>query len=735
MKNIIRIISFALCLVMIPSLVGCAGKANAKINWYDYNAVYKRVNKTAVAENELYSLLWDAKSGCVTLYDKANGIGYSNVPKDALENTSQPVVYSPIVVNYIESDTLNTNNVTAYAHSIKSKDFSAETIKDGIRVTYYFKKVGISVPVNYTLRNDSLQVSIVPDDIGEDEQYCYSIDMMPFFCSVLNKDTWGNSYLFVPSGSGALIYPKILGEGITSIISNQVYGRDDVVQDDSATDTENIYLPVYGAKNGDSAICAIIENSSETASITTNVGSSTYGYSAVYSSFNIRGSEVHTTTLMGSLASKKTLFCKGKTTDAITVGFYPLYGDDANYVGMAKTYQNYLVKNDGLSKKKTDTQLNLNYIGGTMAKSFFAGIPYDKLCVLTKFSDVKKSVEELSETYDGDINVKLTGFGSTGCDIEKIGGAFKYNGKFGNIKTLNDIKSNGNVNTYFNFDILHFEKSGNGVTSFSSVARSAIGRKNVKRDYTVALHETDWLGGAYWVVKRDKLNSLANKAISKTSKWKLDGISFDTLTYRTYSDYTSSEYYAKSGFSKQTKDIIEKANDNDLRFSSTGANAFATVLSNQVFNTPTQSAKYNIFDADVPFYQLVFKGYISLSVHPINFASDREEAFLKAVETGSGLGYTLINTHNTDVFSSKQNSFYSAVYDDNKDEILKDLEIYKDLFDKVSNVEIENFETEDSVHITTFKNGIRVYTNFGTENVQTEFGELKSNGFVFGEVQ
>lgn len=732
--NKTKLIAITLSIAFILSLSGCANK-KSDILWYDYDTKRNMIESGTVSENSKYSLNWDNEMGCVTLFDKEHNLSYSNCPQGADKYTNQPNVYSPIVVRYIESETLNTNNVSAYQHSIKSKDFSVERLDNGITVTYFFEKVAISVPVTYVLREDSLQVSIDPSKIAEDTKYCYSIDLMPFCCSVLNTDNSGNSYLFVPSGSGALVYPKVLGESITSIISNEVYGKDDVVQDDSPTEVESIKLPVYGSKNGDSAVCAIIESADELATITTNVGSSTFGYSAVYSSFCIRGAEVYNATIMGSVASKKTLFCKEKTSKIISVAFYPLYGDEADYIGMSKVYQKYLVKNEMMVKKDTDTLLNINYIGGVMTKDFVLGIPKDELSVLTSFSDIKDSITDIRNNYSGKINLKLTGFGATGCEIGKIGGAFKYNGSFGKITEIKDLCKDNTVNIFFNYDILHFSKSGCGASTFNTVALSAISAKKPKRHYTIALHENDWLGDEYWVVSREKLNSYADKAINSTLKWRLNGVSFDTLTYRTYSDYSSNKYYAKSNYSNQVSAIADQVRASGLMFASTSGNAFAVAVSDHVFSSPTRSSGYNVFDIDVPFYQLVFKGYTSLSINPLNLSSDRKTAFLKAVEIGAGLEYTLIGSHSTDVFFTNQNAFYASQYDDNKDNIKKELGEYEKLYNDISNTTIIDFEIKNSLHITTFENGIRVYTNFGTQDVETEFGKLGSKSFVFGEVK
>ena len=107
------------------------------------------------------------------------------------------------------------------------------------------------IPVDYVLREDSVEVSVNTANIQEDTNKVASIAICPFWCSAQNDVE--DSYIFYPSGSGTLIDNKTISQ--TGVIySSQVYGEDPVITLDDLISTQNeIRLPVYGAKSGNLA--------------------------------------------------------------------------------------------------------------------------------------------------------------------------------------------------------------------------------------------------------------------------------------------------------------------------------------------------------------------------------------------------------------------------------------------------------------------------------------------------
>ena len=65
------------------------------------------------------------------------------------------------------------------------------------------------------------------------------------------------------------------------------------------------------------------------------MGNSKFGYSTVYASFNVRG--------LSSWDSYSDDICDS----TVSVSYYPLSGESANYVGIADKYHEYLIK-DGI---------------------------------------------------------------------------------------------------------------------------------------------------------------------------------------------------------------------------------------------------------------------------------------------------------------------------------------------------------------------------------------------------
>ena len=731
-KKILRCFVLSIAVILLITSSGCGAKT-AEITWYDFNTEYKSFGDGIVAENSKYALMWNKEYANVTLYDKVNNISYSNIPGDSAKKNFHPEIMSPITVGYIDPETLNTSNTNAYRASIKKGSFSSERIDNGIKVTYYFEEIAVSVPVKYVLREDSMAVEIDPDEIGEDLNLVYSISVLPFFCSV-NNDSDKQNYLFVPSGSGALIYPKTISDGVASVINTQLYGQDLQIDSYSSTYIPNMYLPVYGSKNGNSAVCAVIESGDETAEIVSNVGSATYAYSAIYPSFYIRGSEISTSTYLGNYSSRKTLFCDGKVKSKISVGFYPLQGDSADYMGMAETYRNYLIKEKGLKEKNNDRLLNIKFIGGEQTRRFAFGVPYTALNILTDFEDVYSISNELYSDYNEKMNIKLVGFGKTGMDIGKIAGGMSYNKNFGNIKSVAELQSNKYLSVFFDFDMIRCSKAGNGVSTLSGVARSSIGMKNKRLSTKLAYMEADSSSDGYYLLRRSMFDDIAEGIRKKCLKWNIGGVSLDTLTSMTYSDYNDQSYYAKSNFSSQTISIIEKFHDSGMKFAASGANAYAAVNSDVVYDAPTRSAKYQVYDCDVPFYHLVFKGYIPLAVKSINLTENDRTSLLQAIEVGAGFSYTIIASHNTDLITAENNLYYPSVYVDTKEHIKEDVKIYNEVFRKTANVVIKDHDIlENGLHRTVFSNGVTVYVNYTDSELQIDDVIIPSNDFALRE--
>ena len=139
------------------------------------------------------------------------------------------------------------------------------------------------VPMCYQLDGDNLLVTVDPKEVeyNTNGYYLVNIDVLRYFGATLHED----GYLFVPDGSGALIH---LNNGKTTEASYSavVYGQDATMLYtswyQSQVDSQNtIKMPVYGIKDGDKSVFAIIEEGDAYASIKADVAETLTGYNDV----------------------------------------------------------------------------------------------------------------------------------------------------------------------------------------------------------------------------------------------------------------------------------------------------------------------------------------------------------------------------------------------------------------------------------------------------------------------
>ena len=346
----------------------------------------------------MYLLNWDADYGSITLVEKNSGNVWSTQPPDANDNgvdefgfpiEGNPRVNSPIFIQYINSSTRVTEFMAGYPGSVSMDTMDCSVVDNGIKVTYYFADEKIAVPVSYTLRENGMSISLNPKEVREGDNELLSVTLAPYLCATKNTAP-KDDFIFVPSGSGALIYPKTVSStGVT--FSEQVYGKDATMQTyNKITNTENLQLPVFGAKNGEKATLVVIESGADSAVIEGIVGSETLGYSNIGATFNLRGYDVREVIAGTSGKRLATLYSDSLIENEVSIGVYPILGEEANISGLANKYKEYLKSQGYLNElSEKQTELHLKFYGGSMVTKSFLGVPYKTMYEMTTLKETK----------------------------------------------------------------------------------------------------------------------------------------------------------------------------------------------------------------------------------------------------------------------------------------------------------------------------------------------------------
>lgn len=722
-----RIIALLLTFTIVTSLLtGCA--EDKGITEYDISEQASSITTQVVANNDDYSLKWDDDGKIVMLESLKTGKIWSNIPYEYyLDGGMSANVNSTINITVADNTTLQWQTVRGYSGAVSDGRVFSEKIENGIRITYCFDLFEISVPVDYVLREDSLAVTIDTQNIQESgkDYILISVSLAPFLCSASN-DAEG-SYLFVPTGSGALMYTTESASG-TRKYSGEVYG-DDVsrVVEDPYLYNEAIRLPVYGVKAGENALLGIIEQGAPSATIEAEAGNSRNGYSTVYSTFYYRGYEKYRTGTYamgnGLVTRSSDMVNQGK----FTVGFYPLYDTDADYNGMAKRYKQYLI-DSGLAyeTKQKQNAYSITLLGGTKTTSSVMGIPTKTLKSMTTFLAAEDIIKNLTDVTSTTPTVRLVGFGNSGILEGEIAGGYEFDKVFGSKKdhaSLEEYCEDNSITLFTDFDLIKFSKSGNGFSYSGNSAKNAMSKLSTLYNISpIRMNNTDL---SYRLLARDEISNALDKLLKKSSKLNVSAVSLSTIGRFSYSDYDSEEYAVKNKIDTDINKMLANAHDSKLPIAVASANVYAASVADTIFDVPTQNGGYNAFDESIPFYQLVFQNDKPMYTSAINLADNPDKQIMLAASTGIGLGFTLIDNFDVTYTELTGEELYGMVYSDNKVFIKDTLENYLKVYNKINGSNIERYEIlENGVSKTLFDNGIVVYANHTELEAQSPVGVL-----------
>ncbi len=724
-------------------LCGCGD--NADVGTYDPPEEMQNVSSGTVAENDRFIMSWDAKRAAVMIKSKADNTVWSSTPVDYLNSSTTDDFEAKPEINSLATITCwdGSQQYDYYASmlSVANSKFSSEKIDNGISVTLYFDELEAYISLDFYLDSDSFKTKVDPTKIKNfGNNQIISVTPAPFMCSMPNtKSGSSNSYMVLPSGNGALMYTDARSDGSIRTYTGEVFGTDKAKEKVAELKKEtDVSMPFYGVADGNKGLCAIIESAAESCYLDARAGEATVGYSRICARYgvvpysHVYGSGSHRDQFSSSIP---------ENLSPLVIGYYPVSGSNANYVGISKTYKDYLVKKQGMTESEDNSLLTLKIIGSYIEDDLVVGLPKKKNIALTTYKQAEEILTEVNTVTGGDMIVDMYGYGEGGINATKLAGNYKLTGTTGNAKALKnfvDFTNKMSVKTFFNFDVITYVKKGAGYNITKDSATSIIGTSAPYRQFwfnTGARYGKSDGGVVAVMLSRNKVPGAAKKAVKLTDKYGINGIAFNTLGSMTYSDFRKSSenktHALKNNFGKEVADIINNTKQSKKTVLIDGAMSFAAAAADIITSCPTDSQEELIFDENVPLYQIVFQGTKSNSVSPINLAINERKQFLKAMETGSGLSFTLIGNYNNELRKQYMRGLNKSVYADNKELIKTYVNESKDYLKKVSGASITAHKniTAD-VTKTVFDNGVTVYVNYGSRDYVSDIGTVKAQSFL-----
>ncbi|QGQ98969.1 hypothetical protein EHS13_30870 [Paenibacillus psychroresistens] len=663
-------------------------------------------------ENDTFALYIQPKSTQIVLIDKRTGFRWSSNPSEE-QLKSQTVkglllsnLKSPFALTYVRTKGKD-QTIREVINALDPKIQMVLTQSAaGIQVVYTFPERKLSFAIQYELTAKGLKTRIPTDGIKEEGEFSvFNIDLLPYFGAASSDE---DGYVFVPDGPGGLIRFDTKRADISKGFIHQVYGFEVTNNGNwyrSGEWREDIAYPVFGMKRGSNAFMAVLTEGGDSA----NIAAMPPGVKSTL--FNVYSNQIYREEYlyrMSRLAAPAKAVQKQRLETDREVEYRFLNGADAGYVGMAKSYREYLTETGrfkSLLKPVEHVPLNLKIVGGDFTEA------YNRIQYIptTTFSQAGDIVDGLRK--QGVANLKVTYFGwkNLAADnryepspIEKAIG-----GEDGARELAAKLKKQG-------IPLLFTEDMVWGNTKTSDLSGKSNGIRGI--DGTVFMEE------GWFVNKPASTVAKAYDTIKTLKSIGISGIQYNDLGSFVFHDYepsgiatraeTINIYKGLLAYTKKTLGLAGVYRGYD----------YSVGQVDSIDLLPHESSYDFMIDETVPFYPIALHGYVPYSFGDGNLRNNVEAEFLKAIEYGAVPSFILTHDDSRKLKYTWTSGIFSSQYEKWSDRIGDEYKKFDSLSSLFAQQIINHEKLAADKFATTYEDGTRVIVDYAQKTFAIEKG-------------
>jgi hypothetical protein len=702
-------------------------------------ALYPIATVNKIAENDHFELYIDDKTANIRMVSKETGtqwLGSPQLSRRALPSEKK-FTESPVHIKYTEG----VDVTSLYSLKDKETKFKVKKNKDGAVISFNFAKQKLTFDVVYRIREDGMEVTVPFNSIKESgAARIVSLEVLPFMNAALEKD---QGAIFMPDGSGALMEFKTKHPAFLKGYSESIYGPDTTFtlqNNDTILDSywkhvkqpkEKIALPVFGLYRNNIGILGIVTKGEFDAKINaTPAGIRNISYYRASTEFVYRKDDE---IFIGG--SNRIPFFQGKKVSGDRqVRFVMLEGKEANYVGMAQTYRNYLLKEAGVKQidPASGAKLNLRVMGGIKREEIIGST----FVSMTSFDQTKAIIDAYAAEGIKNLEITLEGWSDDGLKGNQpdhfpiknnLGGSSK-------LKELAKYAEEKGIPLYLSANYSRAFSKSNGFSKKKDAVRG-INREALPSWNYYAANGWNNSREKYYFLKPDRMfDRHIGKELDDFAKLGVSGVSLQYMGNALYSDQDTHHFFDRS----QTAAVWVKSLDAFReKIGKTAVDyGFGYTLGHvdRLDGVPMDSSHFVYNDRTVPFYQIVVHGLIPYTDHPVNLRDDARVEFLRQLEYGATPSFKLTYENTSKLQRTGGQDLYSSTY---KDWIAASKEEYQtisSLYDRIATQPIMNHEQlGPKVFRTTYGNGTSISVNYGTQPVTVEGQMIQGLNFLVKE--
>ena len=600
---------------------------------------------------------------------------------------------------------------------ITSADVEAENARTGVKEEKR-ESACFVLPVEYRLDGADLLVSIPSGDIEVSDGYY--LNRIHLFKTLGSAAQGTEGYLFVPNGSGMLI-KNDTQSGDMHTLTMGFFGSDyGLSLTESKRLTAENALPVFGAVSEGKAVCAVVESGEGSAGLTACVSNASVNANAVWPYFEIRACDETAVGITATISTMR-VFAQKPVRTTFRTRYHFLYGDRANYSGMAAFVRTYLTQTGVLTPQTTpDTLLTVEYLGSIRKKQLKFGLPVWSYVPLTTFDQAEEITEKLMESAVPAPDVLFSGMANGGISSTAFT-RFSVRSELGGIEGFRRIASAmTGSRLYAGLTLTRISRSGGGFSLAGGCVRS------VNQQYAT-LAEYDPSSGLKasedYLCSPSEYTALAKAVAADAKQLGITRLYVQDIGDVLPADYNENRVIPRETARGQAMEALALLAADGRRLTVEGGASYVLPYAEKLVNVPLTAQSYRLQYRSVPFYQMVLHGSIAYTGPAINLEGNHRMALLKAAETGAGLYYKLMYADNAVLSNTDYTNLSSTSYSLWMNDIAEKTAELSDLFSRVgTSAMIKHRWLSDTLTLTVYENGTAVLVNYA--KTQTDVGDL-----------
>ncbi len=653
------------------------------------------VEYTLAAENELLGLYINQATSAVLVEDKRNGVIWRSSPEGLQENSAVTNLWKrqieiPFLLSYVDQE----RNQIKLAKPERSS-FTLQPVVQGIKINYSYSDLSLGFTAILTLQDDALQVLLPDQGIIENEtNRVVKIEVLSFFGAVPDGE---EGFIFYPDGSGALMRFTSPHPEAVQKISNTIYGTGEL---STVTNTysEQQVMPVFGLVRGKAGFVSIIDHGDFDSILSLARAGKGVPYNHVWVEFTYRRQGRFS--LTGGQPTW--LYQPDRTNVDSRVVFQFLTEKDANYVGMASRYRQFLMEErDAKRITEKEPLINLAFVLGTERTTWFLR----DMIVLTTFDDVDRIMQDFRAAGIERADVTLYNWNRGGVGnkypvrlpVEK-----DFGGGDGLKKLAANLKARG-YRLFLNDEYFRVAPGSTHIFPYLDAMRGVDGLPVGNAD------------SGYFLNPQVAYRRFAVTDIPKIAQYGADGLAIDNLAGLTLPDKNNQYPLSREQFAASWMQIAALSRDHMGAVALSGSNTYAVPYADRLDFVTMDSTHYDLFDETVPFYHIAIHGLVVYTSPPYNLKNDGRRTFLRGVELGATPSFALSRESSAKLFRTNMNQIWSSEVSFWRDEIIRQYQDMLLLASLQNQFIVDHQRLAAFVNQVTYEDGSRVIINYREE--------------------